>query len=81
MCSVDISLFMLSTANPTWDDTLERCFKAHSSKLERLFLFQRGQRDVRALYLEPSKMSPQVAPGLAVCASCHCEVYLFGGLR
>jgi len=81
MCSVDISLFMLSTANPNWDDTLECCFKAQSSKLERLFSLKRGKRDVRALNLEPSKMSPQVAPGLAVCASCHCEVYLFGGLR
>ena len=81
MCCVDISLFMLSTANPTWDDTLECCFKVQSSNLERLFSLKRGKRDVRALNLEPSKMSPQVAPGLVVCASCHCEVYLFGGLR
>jgi len=42
----------------------ECCFKAQSSKLERLFSLKRGKRDVRALSFELSKMSPQV--GLAV---------------
>ena len=37
------------TANPTWGDIFERCFKAQSSKLERLFSLKRGKRDVRAL--------------------------------
>jgi len=40
------------------------CFKAQSSKLQRLFSLKRGKRDVRALSFELSKMSPQV--GLAV---------------
>ena len=53
-----------STANPTWGDISECCFKAQSSKLERLFSLKRGKRDVRALSFELSKMSPQV--GLAV---------------
>jgi len=52
------------TANPTWGDIFECCFKAQSSKLERLFSLKRGKRDVRALSFELSKMSPQV--GLAV---------------
>ena len=52
------------TANPTWGDILECCFKAQSSKLKGLFSLKRGKRDVRALSFELSKMSPQV--GLAV---------------
>ena len=52
------------TANPTWGDIFECCFKAQSSKLERLFSLKRGKRDVRALSFELSKMTPQV--GLAV---------------
>jgi len=52
------------TANPTWGDILECCFKAQSSKLKGLFSLKRGKRDVRALSFEPLKMSPQV--GLAV---------------
>jgi len=52
------------TADPTWGDIFECCFKAQSSKLERLFSLKRGKRDVRALSFELSKMSPQV--GLAV---------------
>ena len=52
------------TANPTWEDIFECCFKAQSSKLERFFPLKRGKRDVRALCFELSKMSPQV--GLAV---------------
>jgi len=54
----------ICTANPTWGDIFECCFKAQSSKLERLFALKRGKRDVRALSFELSKMSPQV--GLAV---------------
>jgi len=38
--------------------------KAQSSKLERLFSLKRGKRDVRALSLELSKMSPQVGLGV-----------------
>jgi len=53
-----------TTANPTWGDIFECCFKAQSSKLERLFSLKRGTRDVRALSFELSKMTPQV--GLAV---------------
>ena len=53
-----------NTANPTDGDIFECCFKAQSSKLERLFSLKRGKRDVRALSFELSKMSPQV--GLAV---------------
>ena len=44
---------MRYTANPTWGDIFECCFKAQSSKLERLFSLKRGKRDVRALsYIE-----------------------------
>jgi len=49
-----------STANPTWGDILECCFKAQSSKLESLFSLKRGKRDLLALSFELSKMSPQV---------------------
>jgi len=52
------------TANPTWGDIFKCCFKAQSSKLERLFSLKRGKRDVRELSFELLKMSPQV--GLAV---------------
>ena len=52
------------TANPTWGDIFECCFKAQSSKLERLFSLQCGKRDVRALSFELSNMTPQA--GLAV---------------
>ena len=52
------------TADPTWGDIFECCFKAQSSKLECLFSLKRGKRDFRALSFELSKMSPQV--GLAV---------------
>jgi len=58
---------LTSTANPTWGDIFKCCFKAQSSKLERLFSLKRGKKDVRALRFELSKMSPQV--GLAV--TCH----------
>ena len=57
------------TANPTWGDIFECCFKAQSSKLERLFSLKRGKRDVRALSFELSKMSSQV--GLAVHYRIH----------
>jgi len=60
----DPSSLIFSTADPTWSDIFECCFKAQSSKLERLFSMKRGKRDVRALSFELSKMSPQV--GLAV---------------
>jgi len=38
----------LCTADPTWVDIFECCFKAQSLKLERLFSLKRGKRDVRA---------------------------------
>ena len=63
------------TANPTWGDIFECCFKAQSSKLERLFSLKRGKRDVRALNFELSKMSPQV--GLAVHIHIHIDIYLY----
>ena len=59
------------TANPTWGDISECCFKAQSSKLERLFSSKRGKRDVRASSFGLSKMSPQV--GLAV----HTRIYMY----
>ena len=59
-----VSYMNRDTASPTWGDIFERCFKAQSSKLERLFSLNRGKRDVRALSFELSKMTPQV--GLAV---------------
>ena len=37
------------TANPTWGDIFESCFKTQSSKLESLFSLKRGKRDLRAL--------------------------------
>ena len=40
------------TADPTWDDIFEFCFKAQTSKLERLLSLKRGERDVRALIFE-----------------------------
>ena len=60
-----------STATPTWGDLFESCFKAQSSKLERLFSLKRGKRDFRALSFELSKMTPQV--GLAV----HVYLYVY----
>jgi len=62
------------TANPTWGDIFECCFKAQSSNLERLFSLKRGKRDVRALSFELSKMSPQVA--LAVYTHICMRVYI-----
>jgi len=59
----------ICTANSTWGDLFECCFKAQSSKLERLFVLKRGKRDLRALSFELSEMSPQV--GLAVYM-CEC---------
>jgi len=55
---IPIYIYIQGTANPTWGDIFECCFKAQSSKLERLFCH------VSALSFELSKMSPQV--GLAV---------------
>jgi len=62
--SIALTLVPLGTANPTWGDILECCFKAQSSKLVHLFSLKRGRRGVRALSFELSRMSPQV--GLAV---------------
>jgi len=67
------------TANLTWGDTPECSYKARNSKLERLFSLKRGKRDVRALSLEPSKITPQV--GLAVPKHIHIwintHIYIF----
>jgi len=46
--------YKVNTANPTWGDIFECCFKAQSSNLERLFSLKRGKRDVRALSFELS---------------------------
>jgi len=62
----------MCTANPTWGDIFECCFKAQSSKIERLFSLKRGKRDVRSLSFELSKMSTQV--GLAVYLS---AIYIY----
>jgi len=48
------------TANPTWGDIFESCFKTQSSKLESLFSLKRGKRDLLALSFYVSKMSPEV---------------------
>jgi len=66
------------TANPTWGDIFEFCFKAQSSKLESLCSLKRGKRDVRALSFELSKMSPQVelAVSVCVCVCCCCPLLL-----
>ena len=40
------------TADPTWDDILESCFKAESSKLERHFCHVSVKKDVGALSFE-----------------------------
>jgi len=40
---------VICTDDPIWGDIFECCFKAQSSKLERLFSLKRGKRDVRAL--------------------------------
>ena len=42
----------ICTANPTWGDIFECCFKAQSSKLQRLFCHVSVKRDVRALSCE-----------------------------
>ena len=63
------------TANPIWGDIFECCFKAQSSKLERLFSLKCGTRDVRALSFELSKMTPQV--GLAVYIYMHIYMYIY----
>jgi len=48
------------TANPTWDDIFECCFKVQSSKLKRLCSLKRGKRHFRALSFELSNMTPPV---------------------
>ena len=63
------------TANPTWGDIFECCFKAQSSKLERLFSLKRGKRDVRALSFELSKMSPQVGLTVHSCTYLYLDMY------
>ena len=50
----------ICTADPTWGDIFECCFKTQSSKVERLFSLKCGKSDVRALSFEFSKMSPQM---------------------
>ena len=60
----------INTADPTWGDIFECCFKSQSSKLEHLFSLKRRKRDVRALSFELSKMSPQL--GLAVRVGSVC---------
>jgi len=48
------------TANPTWGDIFECCFKTQSSKLESLFSLKRVKRDRLILSSYLSKMSPEV---------------------
>jgi len=55
--TVCFEIFKVRTADPTWGDIFECCFKAESSKLERLFSLKRGKRDVRALSFELSNVS------------------------
>ena len=62
-CFSSTTLQRSITANPTWGDIFECCFKAQSSKLERFFSLKSGKRGVRALSFELSKLSLQV--GLA----------------
>ena len=67
------------TAHPTWGDTPERCYKAQSSKFERPFSPKRGKRDVRALSLDPSKVTPQVGPAVPthIHIWTHTHIYIF----
>jgi len=69
------------TAHPAWGDTPERCYKAQSSKLERPFSPKRGKRDVRALSLEPSKITPQMRPAVPnhIHTWIHTHLYIFTG--
>jgi len=60
ICATESCILGRDTANPTWGDIFECCFKAQTSKLERLFSLKRGKRDVLALSFELSKMTPQV---------------------
>ena len=66
------------TAEPTWGDIFESCFKAQGSKFQRLFCHVSVQRDLRALCFELlkelSEMSPHV--GLAVDAPSKSARYL-----
>jgi len=62
------SLLIVANPYPTWVDIFECCFKAQSSKLERLFCHVSVKRDVRDLSFvlgnSFSKLSPKV--GLVV---------------
>ena len=49
----------IGTANPTWGEIFECCFKAQSSKLECLFCYISVNRDVRALCFELWKSIPK----------------------
>jgi len=55
------------TANPTWADIFECCFKAQSSSLKSLSSLKRDTRDFRALSFKLSKMSPKEELTVSVC--------------
>jgi len=62
-----------STADPTWGDIFECCFKAQSSELERLFCHVSVKRDVRALSFE--RAFENVTPGGIGC-TCSKHMYM-----
>jgi len=72
ICVTYIIYTYIRTADPTWGDIFECCFKAQSSKVECLFSLKSGKRDVRALSFELPKMSPQLR--LAVCVYVQIQV-------
>ena len=76
MVQVCFIWFVTYTANPTWGDVFDCCFKARSSKLEGLFSLKRGKRDVRALSFELSKMSQPPQPFPPILASMFYVIYL-----
>ena len=57
----------INTADPTWFQIFECCFKAQSPKLEHLFCYVSVKRDLRVFSFELSKMSTHM--GLAVYIS------------
>jgi len=58
------------TADPTWGDNFESCFKGQSSKLERLFCHVSVKRDIRALSFE--RAFEYVTPGGIGCGMKKC---------
>ena len=69
------------TANPTWGDIFECCFKNRSSKLERLFCHVSVKRDVQTLSFEFWKSFRKCHPKWDWLYRCvydtHVYIYIF----